>query len=61
MFKRLIVEDWQSSMHIVAMTIFIAVFVFALLRVLCMPKSRLNRMSALPLENDQPQQTHERE
>ena len=61
MFKRLIVEDWQSSMHIVAMTIFIAVFIFTFVRVLCMPKARLKRLSSLPLENDKPQHTHERE
>lgn len=61
MFKRLIVEDWQSTMHIIAMSIFVAVFVFAFVRVLCLPKSRLKRLASLPLDNDKPQQTHERE
>lgn len=59
MFKRLIVEDWQSTMHIVAMLLFIGVFVSAFIRILRRPRSWIDHISALPLEKDNTHTAHE--
>lgn len=52
MFKRLLVEDWQSAMHIAAMLLFMAVFVGALIRIMRRPRSWIEHISALPLEKE---------
>ncbi len=52
MFRRLLVEEWQSALAIVAFTIFFFVFLVTFVRVWRMPRKRLEHMENLPLADD---------
>lgn len=55
MFRRLLIEEWQNVLSIISFSIFFAVFVLTLLRLWRTPRTVVEHLENLPLEND----THE--
>lgn len=56
MFRRIIVEEWQTALTILGLSLFGLVFTLNLVRIWCMPASQVRHLAHLPLE-DRP--THE--
>lgn len=52
MFKRISVEEWQSVLTVVSFAIFGVVFLATLIRVLLLPKQKVQQLSQLPLHDD---------
>ena len=52
MFHRILVEDWQRSLSILSITLFLAVFIINFIRVRRMPRETVAHLENLPLEND---------
>lgn len=55
MFKRLSIDEWQSTLAIISFSIFFAVFLLTLIRIWRMPRPARAHMESLPLAED----THE--
>ena len=54
MFKRIIYEEWQSWVPIVAFVLTAIVFVVLSVRAILMGKDRARKMANKPLEDDPP-------
>ena len=52
MFKRILVEEWQSILSTMSFIIFFFVFTATAIRVWRMPKRSVERMENLPLADD---------
>ncbi len=52
MFRRLLVEDWQRTLTIISFAIFGLVFLLTIVRTLRLPRSKVQHLENLPLEND---------
>jgi hypothetical protein len=52
MFRRILVENWQTVLTLVSFAIFGAVFLAVLIRTLRAPRDRINRIARLPLDDD---------
>jgi hypothetical protein len=52
MFHRILVEEWQRTLSVVSITLFLAVFITNFIRVRRMSRETVARMENLPLEND---------
>jgi hypothetical protein len=52
MFRRILVENWQTTLTLVSFAIFGAVFLSVLIRAWCAPKEHISKIANLPLEND---------
>lgn len=52
MFRRILVENWQTVFTIVSFAIFGAVFLAVLIRTWRAPREQIERIANLPLEND---------
>ena len=52
MFKRLSYEEWQSMAPIIAFLLTFAVFLFQVVRALCIKKDQSERLARLPLEDN---------
>ena len=52
MFRRILIENWQTTLTLVSFAIFGAVFVSVIIRTWLMPREKLNKIANLPLEND---------
>ncbi len=59
MFKRLILEDWQSLAPLIAFAATFLVFLFFAVRALLMKQAQVKHMAHLPMEKDTPP-THSR-
>jgi hypothetical protein len=56
MFRRLLVEEWQSTLTIISFVLFAGVFLVTLLRALRMPREEVQHLNSLPLTEET---THE--
>jgi tellurite resistance protein TehA-like permease len=52
MFRRILVENWQTALTIVSFAIFLATFIAVLIRTLRTPRNKIARLENLPLEDD---------
>jgi hypothetical protein len=52
MFRRLLVEEWQSTLTIISFALFGGVFLVTLLRTLWMPREQVQHLNSLPLNDD---------
>jgi hypothetical protein len=52
MFRRILVENWQTTLTLVSFAIFGAVFVSVLIRTALAPREKISKIANLPLEND---------
>ncbi|MCX6979416.1 MAG: hypothetical protein NTV08_01500 [Verrucomicrobia bacterium] len=52
MFRRIIVEEWQRTLSIVSITLFLAVFILHFFRIRRIPRETISHMENLPLEKD---------
>ncbi len=52
MFKRLSYEEWQSMAPIIAFLLTFAVFLFQVVRALCIKRDQSERLARLPLEDN---------
>jgi hypothetical protein len=52
MFRRILVENWQTALTIVSFAIFLATFAAVVVRTLRTPRHKLTRIENLPLEDD---------
>lgn len=52
MFRRILVENWQTTLTLVSFAIFGAVFVSVLIRTALTPREKINKIANLPLDND---------
>jgi len=52
MFKRVLYEDWQQIIPIIAFILTFAVFIVFVIRAIRMRKDDAGHMASLPLEND---------
>lgn len=51
MFRRLLVENWQTTLTLVSFAIFAAVFVTVLIRTWRASREEIDRLAHLPLED----------
>ena len=51
MFRRLIVENWQTTLTLVSFAIFGAVFLGVLIRTWCASRDEITHAANLPLED----------
>ena len=51
MFRRILVENWQTTLTLVSFAIFAAVFVAVLIRVWRASREEIARLANLPLED----------
>jgi len=54
MFKRILHDDWTSVVPIIAFVLTFTFFVVIIVRSMRMKKSERERLSSLPLDDDQP-------
>jgi hypothetical protein len=54
MFKRLALEDWHTTLAILAFFITFGTFIFLVIRAILMKKEDRDHMANLPLENHTP-------
>lgn len=52
MFRRLLVDNWQTALTIVSFAIFFVTFAAVLIRTLRTPRKQIARIENLPLEDD---------
>ncbi len=52
MFRRILVEEWQSTLTIISFSIFLSVFILTLIRTWRMPRERVQHLENLPLQDD---------
>ena len=52
MFRRILVENWQTVLTVVSFAIFAAVFLAVLIRTWRAPRDQIDRIARLPLDND---------
>jgi cbb3-type cytochrome oxidase subunit 3 len=52
MFRRLLVDNWQTALTIVSFAIFFITFAAVLIRTLRTPRNQIARIENLPLEDD---------
>jgi hypothetical protein len=52
MFRRILVENWQTTLTLLSFAIFGAVFVSVLIRAALTPGEKISKIANLPLEND---------
>jgi hypothetical protein len=57
-FHRVQLEEWHSILRTIGFVLFLAVFILMLLRVIFMPKSKVEHDSALPLQNETTKEPH---
>ena len=50
MFRRILVENWQTTLTLVSFAIFGLVFLFVLFRAWRAPREEVTRLAHLPLE-----------
>jgi len=53
MFKRILYDDWTTIVPVIAFIVTFTVFVVAIVRSIRMKKSTREKMSNLPLEDDE--------
>ncbi len=59
MFRRIELEPWMQQMPQIALWIFLAIFLLAVVRILLMPKAQLRHLESLPLDQDQERPRYE--
>ena len=52
MFKRLLVSDLTNDLTLISFLIFFLIFVGAVIWTLCIPRSQVQHMEELPLDNE---------
>ena len=52
MFRRILVENWQTVLTIASFAIFFTTFAAVLIRTLRTPRQKLTHIANLPLEDD---------
>jgi hypothetical protein len=52
MFRRILVENWQTVLTIVSFAIFLATFAAVIVRTMLTPRQKITHIENLPLEED---------
>lgn len=58
MFHRIQIEDYVAIFQQIGFKLFLAVFIFAVLKVIIMPRKQVQRVSALPLDDEKIKEAH---
>ena len=52
MFRRILIENWQTTLTLVSFAIFGVVFISVLIRTMLAPRDQIQKIANLPLEED---------
>jgi cbb3-type cytochrome oxidase subunit 3 len=52
MFRRILIDNWQTALTIVSFAIFFATFIAVLIRTFRTPRKKIAHLENLPLEDD---------
>jgi len=58
MFKRLVLEEWQTVIPIIAFAFTFIVFLYFVVRAILLKQPQIQHLSHLPLEKDETQSPH---
>ena len=52
MFRRILIENWQTTLTLLSFAIFGVVFISVLIRTMLAPREQIQKLANLPLEED---------